>query len=149
MVVRRRKKIRKFRGSRTHGYGRVGQHRKGGSRGGKGRATGRKHGHMWSYIVKYEPNRFGKHGFHRPQELVREPRTINIGEIDEKIDFLLENKIAEREENRIVIDVTKLGLDKVLGKGKVTKPLIVKAKSFTTSAIKKIEEAGGKTIIIH
>jgi len=149
MVVRRKKKSRKFRGSRTHGYGRVGQHRKGGSRGGKGRAAGRKHGHMWSYIIKYEPNRFGKHGFHRPQELIREPRTINIGELDEKIVFLLENKIAEYERDQIVIDVTKLGLDKVLGKGKVTKPLIVKAKSFTMSAIKKIEEAGGKAIVIH
>ncbi|MHA1722226.1 MAG: uL15 family ribosomal protein [Candidatus Baldrarchaeia archaeon] len=148
-MVRRKKKSRKFRGSRTHGYGRVGQHRKGGSRGGKGRAAGRKHGHMWSYIIKYEPNRFGKHGFHRPQELIREPRTINIGELDEKIVFLLENKIAEYERDQIVIDVTKLGLDKVLGKGKVTKPLIVKAKSFTMSAIKKIEEAGGKAIVIH
>lgn len=149
MVVRRRRKARKFRGSRTHGYGRVGQHRKGGSRGGKGRAAGRKHGHMWSYIIKYEPDRFGKHGFHRPQELVREPKTINVGELDEIVDFLLENKIAEYEEDKIVIDVTKLGLDKVLGKGKVTKPLIIKAKSFTTSAIKKIEDAGGKAIIIH
>jgi len=149
MVVRRRRKARKFRGSRTHGYGRVGQHRKGGSRGGKGRAAGRKHGHMWSYIIKYEPDRFGKHGFHRPQELVREPRTINVGELDEIIDLLLENKIAEYKENEIVIDVTKLGLDKVLGKGKVTKPLIIKAKSFTTSAIKKIEGARGKAIIIH
>lgn len=149
MVVRRNKKSRKFRGSRTHGYGRVGQHRKGGSRGGKGRATGRKHGHMWSYIIKYEPNRFGKHGFNRPQELVREPRTINIGELDENIDFLFKNKIAEYEGDQIVIDVTKLGLDKVLGKGKITRPLIVKAKSFTMSAIKKIEEAGGKAIVIH
>ena len=149
MVVRRRRKARKFRGSRTHGYGRVGQHRKGGSRGGKGRAAGRKHGHMWSYIIKYEPDRFGKHGFHRPQELVREPKTINVGELDESIDLLRENKIAEYEEDKIIIDVTKLGLDKVLGKGKVTKPLIIKAKSFTTSAIKKIEDAGGKAIIIH
>ncbi|MHA1583065.1 MAG: uL15 family ribosomal protein [Candidatus Baldrarchaeia archaeon] len=149
MVVRRRRKSRKFRGSRTHGYGRVGQHRKGGSRGGKGHATGRKHGHMWSYIIKYEPNRFGKHGFNRPQKLVKEPRTINIGELDEKIDSLLENKIAEYEGDQIVIDVMKLDLDKVLGKGKITRPLIVKAKSFTMSAIKKIEEAGGKAIVIH
>jgi len=72
-----------------------------------------------------------------------------VGELDERIDLLLENKIAEYEEDKIIIDVTKLGLDKVLGKGKVTKPLIIKAKSFTTSAIKKIEDAGGKAIIIH
>jgi len=72
-----------------------------------------------------------------------------VGELDESIDLLRENKIAEYEEDKIIIDVTKLGLDKVLGKGKVTKPLIIKAKSFTTSAIKKIEDAGGKAIIIH
>ena len=39
MTIRKRKKIRKQRGSRTYGYGRIsGGHRKGGSRGGKGNA---------------------------------------------------------------------------------------------------------------
>jgi len=32
------RKTRKMRGSRTHGYGQVGQHRKSGSRGGVGKA---------------------------------------------------------------------------------------------------------------
>ena len=33
------KKVRKMRGSRTHGYGRVGQHRKTGQRAGRGKTT--------------------------------------------------------------------------------------------------------------
>ncbi|MEM4427493.1 MAG: 50S ribosomal protein L15, partial [Zestosphaera sp.] len=42
-----------MRGSRTHGYGRVGQHRKAGSRGGRGAAG--LHKHKWTWVVKYHP----------------------------------------------------------------------------------------------
>lgn len=37
---------------------------------------------------------------------------------------------------------------KILGDGKLTKPLIVKAHSFSSKAKKKIEEAGGKVEVI-
>ena len=33
MTIRKPKRVRQRRGSRTHGYGRIGQHRKGGQRG--------------------------------------------------------------------------------------------------------------------
>ncbi len=36
---------------------------------------------------------------------------------------------------------------KVLGNGSLTKPLTIYAKKFSKSAIKKIEEAGGKAIV--
>ena len=42
------RKIRKFRGSRTQGYGRIGQHRDSGSKG--NRKVGR-HKHLWSKVV--------------------------------------------------------------------------------------------------
>ena len=63
MVGRKPKKVRKMRGSRTHGYGRVsGGHRKGGQRGGKG-AAGRKGHHMIHYILT---NRRKEQGFVNP-----------------------------------------------------------------------------------
>lgn len=37
---------------------------------------------------------------------------------------------------------------KILGEGKLTKPLTVHAKKFSKSAIKKIEEAGGKAVLV-
>ena len=46
------RKIRKQRATRYHGWGQVGQHRKSGGRGGKGKAGGRKH--FWIRTVKYE-----------------------------------------------------------------------------------------------
>ena len=46
-----------------------------------------------------------------------------------------------------VIDVTKKGYFKVLGKGKVTAPMIVKAKLFTKLAEKKIRDAGGACVL--
>jgi large subunit ribosomal protein L15 len=40
-----------------------------------------------------------------------------------------------------------LDVDKVLGKGRVTKPLIVTARSFSKRAQEKLESAGGKAKI--
>jgi len=62
MVVRRERKSRKLRGrSRTMGWGSVGQHRKSGSRGGKGAAGLGKH--EWTWTIKYAPDWYGKRGF--------------------------------------------------------------------------------------
>ncbi|MEM2955643.1 MAG: 50S ribosomal protein L15, partial [Nitrososphaerales archaeon] len=64
----RLRKTRKLRGSRTVGYGQVGQHRKSGSRGGKGKAG--LHKHKWSWTVKYAPNYFGRDEFKPPRRTV-------------------------------------------------------------------------------
>ena len=68
--------VRKYRGSRTHGYGTVGQHRKGGQRGGKGKAGLHKGG--WTWTVKYDPKHFGKYGFKRPPRSIPETKILNI-----------------------------------------------------------------------
>ena len=64
MVVRRAKKIRKKRGSRTCGYGITKKHRGAGSRGGRGKAGLLKHKKTW--MIKYDPDHFGKKGFKVP-----------------------------------------------------------------------------------
>ena len=74
------RKTRKMRGSRTQGYGRVGQHRDSGSKG--HRKVGR-HKHLWSYVTTYEPDYFGKHGFTSPQSLKRKENVINVAKLDE------------------------------------------------------------------
>ena len=50
-------------------------------------------------------------------------------------------------ETRVVGKIEPYGL-KVLGNGELTKPLTVRAKKFTKSAIEKIEKAGGKAEVI-
>jgi large subunit ribosomal protein L15 len=131
------RKIRKKRGSRTQGYGRVGQHRKSGS---KGMRKAGRHKHGWSYVVRYEPDYFGKKGFTSPKSLRRKENTINLGKLDE-----IAEKIAiKKEEGKIFVDLEKHGYTKLLGTGKVTKPMIVKVSSFSKLAAEKIKEVGGK-----
>jgi len=146
MVVRRRKKHLKFRGNRHQGYGSHKKHRGGGSRGGRGRAG--LHKHKWSYVVKYEPDAFGKFGFKRPQDTLIEISAVNVRHLDEMAEKFLKMKLATKEGDSFKIDVTKLGFDKVLGSGKVTKKLVVSAKSFSEDAKKKLEEAGGEAVIV-
>ncbi len=125
------RKTRKMRGSRTHGYGRIGQHRDAGSKG--HRKVGR-HKHLWSYVVTYEPDYFGKKGFTSPQSLKRRENTININQLDQ---------IAAKTPDAH-IDLASLGYTKLLGTGKITKPLTITVPSCSKTAAEKIKKAGGK-----
>jgi len=73
--------------------------------------------------VKYDPDRFGKHGFKPP--IRREVRVINVGELDEQIESLLGNEQAEKTKEEIKIYLNRLGYDKLLGKGKVSKSILI------------------------
>lgn len=136
------RKVRKMRASRTHGYGQVGQHRKG-SKG--GRKAGR-HKHGWTYVIKHEPNYFGKKGFTSQKALSRKINVINVEELDELADKLAVEKKLERKGKKVFLDLDKLGYDKLLGRGKVNKPMLVKVESHSGVAAKKIEEAGGRIV---
>jgi len=129
------RKIRKFRGSRTVGYGRIGQHRDSGSKG--HRKVGR-HKHLWSYVVTKEPDYFGKNGFTSPQSLHRHENTINLKKVEE----IAQTSQGEKPQ----IDLTALGYTKLLGTGKVTKPLTVQVSSYSKSAAEKIKKAGGEIL---
>ena len=135
-----------MRGSRTIGGGSSKKRRGAGHRGGRGMAGG--HKHMWSWMVKYDPDHYGKSGFKRPQKTVYKFNPINLEFLDEKLEELVSDGIAEKKEGKIIVDVSKLGYNKVLGKGRITKPAIIKSPKFSQSAIEKIEEAGGEAAII-
>ena len=139
----RLRKVRKFRGSRTHGWGQVSQHRGGGMRGGRGK-TGRQK-HKWTHTIKYQPDYFGKKGFKRPQ--THKLEKINVGELDEKIESFLSKGLAKKKGKRIILDLRDLGVEKLLGSGNVTRPIFVTAKSWSKNAVKKIEKAEGKIIL--
>jgi large subunit ribosomal protein L15 len=134
MVVRFRKKVRRMRGSHTHGWGAKKKHRGAGSQGGRGKAGMLKHKKSW--MLKYEPHHFGKIGFKVPLEVRKEIKAITLKDLD-----ILAKKLNKNE-----IDLSELGYDKVLSSGKITQTLTIKAKKFVEKAKKKIEEAGGKAI---
>jgi large subunit ribosomal protein L15 len=135
----RLRKHRKKRGSRTEGYGRVGQHRKNGSKGYK--KSGRHKG-GWSYVLTYEPDYFGKKGFTSPKSLRRKERVVNVGVLDQ----MAEHLPVEKREEKAVLDLETLGYTKLLGSGKLTRPLIVKVASYSESAAAKVKEAGGEIL---
>jgi len=127
-----------MRGSRTHGYGRVGQHRDAGSKG--QRKVGR-HKHLWSYVVTHEPDYFGKKGFTSPQSLKRKENPINIKQLTELV------AKAPDENNEMRINLTLMGYTKLLGAGKLTKPLIITVSSCSKTAAEKVKKAGGQILV--
>lgn len=135
----RLRKSRKYRGSRTCGYGKVGQHRDQGSK--PYRKAGR-HKHKWSWVIRYDPDYFSKTGFTSPKSLRRKVNALNVGELDE----IAEKLSVEKEKNKFLIDLESLGYTKLLGSGKVTKPLTVKIASCSESASQKIKAAGGEVL---
>ena len=131
------RKTRKMRGSRTVGYGRVGQHRDQGSKG--YRKSGR-HKAGWSWVQRYDPDYFGKDGFTSPKSLRQKVNVINVGKLDE----IAERVSVEREKGERFVDLDYLGFTKLLGTGKITRSLTVKVASCSKSAAEKIKEAGGQ-----
>jgi large subunit ribosomal protein L15 len=140
------RKVRKKRGSRTHGYGQIGQHRKSGSKG--GRKAGR-HKERWTYVIKHEPDYFGKRGFTSQKAIGRKINVINVGELEELADKLAVEKRLEMKEKKAFLDLDTLGYDKLLGIGKIAKPILVKVASHSEAAAKKIGEAGGEILKEH
>lgn len=139
----RLRKIRKLRGSRTCGWGRVGQHRKHGMKGGRGWAGG--HKHKWTYVVKYAPNHFGKKGFRCPTGRGG-IKALNVGELNEILDKLASEGKVEVKDGKYFVNLPKLGYEKLLGEGDISKPVIVEAKLYSKKAEEKILDAGGSII---
>lgn len=135
-------KTRKFRGSRTCGGGTHKNRRGAGNRGGRGNAGGCKHHFVRSL---QGGTTYGKHGFSRPQEVIYKDKTINVGQLDEMADSLVESNIAKATDEGIHINLYDIGVDKLLGSGKVTKKFVVQG-SFSKTAIEKIEAEGGRIV---
>lgn len=148
MVVRREKKSRKMHGYRNRGWGSIGQHRKSGSRGGRGAAG--MHKHKWSWVVKYFRDWFGKKGFTpRGPEHEEEVRIITLRELDELVDKIISSGKAVYEGNMIVVNLAEMGITKVVGDGYVKRPLKVVVYKVTESAKKKIEAVGGIVVPLY
>lgn len=131
----RSRKVRRLRGSRTHGYGQIGQHRHSGSRGGHGNAG--LHKHKWSWTVKFDPDHFGRDPFRAPGH-VKPAQWLNVGDLD--------SLATGGREKPVMLDLVAMGVEKLLGSGEVGGPYHVKVVSFTKRAQAKIEAAGGKIV---
>jgi len=130
--------------SRTHGRGKKGGRGKG-LRGGRGNAG--LHKHRFLTYIKYMPGHFGRHGFKRPQKVVAMPITINVCDIDEKLDDMLMEGTAKMEDGIVILDLAGMGYDKLLGKGRIGRPCRITVDAASPGAARKIEEAGGELVL--
>lgn len=134
------RKVRKLRGSRTHGYGQIGQHRHSGKQGGHGNAG--LHKHKWSWMVINDPDHFSRDQYAVPGAR-KISKWLNVGDLDGLLSH--ENK-KKGAEGAVSVDLTSMGVEKLLGSGAVTRAFNVKVGSFTERAKTKLEEAGGKIV---
>jgi len=141
-----KKKNRKRRGHVSCGHGRIGKHRK--HPGGRGNAGGQHHHRI--LFDKFHPGHFKKIGmryFHKTKQRNFCP-SLNLEKL--KILYFSNDKFLENSKGGApIIDITKFGYYKMLGKGKVPNtPFQIKAKFFSKKAEIKIKKAGGQCIVI-
>lgn len=132
-MARLGKRNRKFNGSRNHGKGNAKNGRGKGNKGGWGRAG--MHKHRFTYITAYEPDYFGVHGFASVRKV--KVKTVNLFEIEQ---LAVSGKL-EKKGGKDYFEFE----GKVLGSGTISKPVSVKAASFSKGVIEKIKAAGGST----
>jgi large subunit ribosomal protein L15 len=145
MTVKRGKKCRKHRGSRTSGWGLC--HRGAGQRGGRGNAgSGKKAKCKMPQKGVWTIQGFGKHGF-KPKGLLNAQNPINLRQLEDKIDSFVNNKAAVLEKDVYVIDLMDAGYNKLLSAGKIKKKFKVTAPFVSKAAAEKVKAAGGEVII--
>jgi len=145
-----------MRGTRTQGYGRVGQHRKAGQRAGKGKTTQWKKSKKSYYLKQKElgfPDPdwdFGKRGFKRPQDINRiyHINALNIKDLDSKIEDLTLKNVATKTGNTYTINLKDINVQKILGRGDINKKINLTVDKASKRAIEKIESAGGKVTLL-
>jgi len=137
---------RKKRGHVSAGHGRIGKHRS--HPGGRGNAGGQHHHRI--LFDKFHPGYFGKVGMRRfhVKRSAMHCGSVNLDKLWSFIPTEVYEEAKAGKEEAPVLDVTKLGFFKVLGKGHLPSiPLVVKARYFSKDAEKKIKEAGGCCVL--
>lgn len=107
--------------------------------------------HHRNLMDRYHPGYFGKKGirvFHLNKNALHCP-VINIDKLWSLVSEETRTKYADNKEGVVpVIDVTKAGYFKVLGKGRLpAQPVVVKAKFFSATAERRIKAIGGACVL--
>ncbi|MEM2122244.1 MAG: uL15 family ribosomal protein [Candidatus Bathyarchaeia archaeon] len=139
-MATRLRKVRKLRGSRTHGWGISGQHRGIGMKGGHGKAGWCKH--KWTHVVKYGRSSISEKGFRNPTS--KSLSVLNLSQLGDLIHKLkASDELLSMKGDKYFIDLKALGYEKLLGNGRIEIPIIVSVPKYSEKAKKKLEDAGG------
>ena len=145
MVVNKRKKVARYRGSKTHGGGSMKKRRGAGNRGGRGAAGSGKRADTKKPSI-WKEKYFGKHGFKSKSAKVINP--VNINYLEANIHKFSSQNLVSKENNFFSVDLEKLGFNKLLGSGKATNKYKIKVSYASKKAIEKIKGSGGEVILI-
>lgn len=145
MVVIKRKKSSRQRGGTTHGWGSMKKHRGAGNRGGRGMAGSGKKADQLKPSLWKNKKYFGKYGF-KKKGIKIEISPINILLLEEKIASLEAAGKVSKENDVYVVDLEKIGYNKLLGSGKATKKFKITVPYASKGAVEKIKSAGGEVI---
>ena len=143
MVTSKRKKVTKYRGSKTHGGGAKKKRRGAGNRGGRGKAgSGKRADQKKSAILKKYGNKyFGKKGF---QSRYKKQKIINLYELENKLEEFIKISLAKKEKDGYIINLKGSEYGKLLGSGRISNKYFISVNSFSKKAKEKIERLGGK-----
>ena len=147
MTVRHKKKVRKRRGYRTHGWGIVRTHRKSGMRGGVGKAAPMSH--HWIQTVKGLRPPVGKRGFVRPPVVTKKTNQINISHLEAMMPTLLNEGLAVQKGEKFEVKLNELGYTKLLAQGNISLPINITVSEASEKAIDKVKKAGGKVKLLE
>lgn len=134
-----------MRGTSSHGWGHKKKHRGAGHRGGIGNAgTGaRGDSKKPSILTKIGQSYYGKRGFHSIHS--KKNNVLSLAFIENNYDALVESGAIVKD----VLDTTKMKIDKVLGRGKLSHKLKVICNEISANAKAQVEAAGGSVEVLN
>lgn len=142
MVIFKAKKNKRQRGSKTHGWGSMKKHRGAGNRGGKGNAGTGKRGDANKPSI-WKKKYFGKFGF-KVKGVKKNINAISLKDLQERLNSYINEKKISKEGDFFMIDMDKLGYNKLLSQGKVLNKLKIKVSYASKKAIEKVNSGGGE-----
>lgn len=143
----KRKRATRMMRSRGHGYGSHKKNRGAGNRGGVGNAGTGKRNDGKKPKIWAQKKYFGKHGF-KMHGIKPEVNIVNLAYIEASLDTLVASKKIEEKSGVYVIDLGKLGFNKLLSKGAVKSKLNITVDQCTTRAAEKVKAAGGEVNVL-
>ena len=146
MSINKRKKNSRQRGSKTHGWGSMKKHRGAGNRGGRGMAGTGKRGDTIKPRI-WDKKYFGKSGF-KKKNIKMKINAISICYLEEKLNSLLRKKLISKEGDLYLVDMRKIGFNKLLSQGKVLNKFKIKVDCASKKAVEKIKNGGGEIVLL-
>lgn len=102
------------------------------------------HKHRYSWVIRYDPEYFGKKGFVPLGR--RRGKTINLRQLANLAEQVSTSEKTSRVGGTPLVNLVEMGYGRLIGGGKIERPLIVVAEKWSKSSEEKILKAGGKII---